>query len=174
MRGILLQREERKGKWKRMSRSLNGGGGGGAHQGSSMVNGIDNEDGNEYRCLLNMWIWTVLFCSNFYWTLKENQVIYLPSHRYSAQSFPKQKSFQKLIERPKLFAFSEIILMYLLLRWESGYEKTWESIQEDNEGMLDISVKVGGLQSYRQRREKAAEEVEGGGRIVDIKQCFGR
>jgi len=25
-------------------------------------------------------------------------------------------------------------------RWEGGYEKTWEAIQEDKEGMLDISV----------------------------------
>ena len=24
-------------------------------------------------------------------------------------------------------------------RWEGGYEKTWEAIQEDKEGMLDIS-----------------------------------
>ena len=27
-------------------------------------------------------------------------------------------------------------------RWEGGYEKTWESIQEDKDGMLDISVQV--------------------------------
>ena len=27
-------------------------------------------------------------------------------------------------------------------RWEGGYEKTWEAIQEDNDGMLDISVQV--------------------------------
>ena len=27
-------------------------------------------------------------------------------------------------------------------RWEGGYEKTWEAIQEDKEGMLDISVQV--------------------------------
>lgn len=25
-------------------------------------------------------------------------------------------------------------------RWESGYEKTWEAIQEDKDGMLDVSV----------------------------------
>ena len=27
-------------------------------------------------------------------------------------------------------------------RWESGYEKTWEAIQEDKEGLLDYSVQV--------------------------------
>ena len=27
-------------------------------------------------------------------------------------------------------------------RWEGGYEKTWESIQEDKDGMLDVSVQV--------------------------------
>ena len=27
-------------------------------------------------------------------------------------------------------------------RWEAGYEKTWEAIQEDKDGMLDISVQV--------------------------------
>jgi hypothetical protein len=28
-------------------------------------------------------------------------------------------------------------------RWEAGYEKTWEAIQEDKEGLLDYSVQVG-------------------------------
>jgi hypothetical protein len=27
-------------------------------------------------------------------------------------------------------------------RWEGGYEKTWEAIQEDKEGLLDYSVQV--------------------------------
>ena len=27
-------------------------------------------------------------------------------------------------------------------RWEAGYEKTWEAIQEDKEGLLDYSVQV--------------------------------
>ena len=27
-------------------------------------------------------------------------------------------------------------------RWEGGYEKTWEVIQEDQDGLLDVSVKV--------------------------------
>jgi hypothetical protein len=27
-------------------------------------------------------------------------------------------------------------------RWESGYEKTWEAIQEDKEGLLEYSVQV--------------------------------
>ena len=28
-------------------------------------------------------------------------------------------------------------------RWETGYEKTWEAITEDGDGMLDVSVQVG-------------------------------
>ena len=31
-------------------------------------------------------------------------------------------------------------------RWEGGYEKTWESIQEDKDGMLDVSVQVQSIQ----------------------------
>jgi hypothetical protein len=32
-------------------------------------------------------------------------------------------------------------------RWEAGYEKTWEAIQEDKEGLLDYSVQVGNCAS---------------------------
>ena len=28
-------------------------------------------------------------------------------------------------------------------RWEGGYEKTWETLQEDQDGLLEFSVKVG-------------------------------
>ena len=28
-------------------------------------------------------------------------------------------------------------------RWETGYEKTWEAIQEDGDGSLEVSVQVG-------------------------------
>jgi hypothetical protein len=33
-------------------------------------------------------------------------------------------------------------------RWEAGYEKTWEAIQEDKEGLLDYSVQVGNCQFF--------------------------
>jgi len=42
-------------------------------------------------------------------------------------------------------------------RWEGGYEKTWEAIQEDNDGMLDISVQ----DIIEKARRKRLEERSG-------------
>jgi len=42
-------------------------------------------------------------------------------------------------------------------RWEGGYEKTWEAIQEDKEGMLDISVQ----DIIQKARRKRLEERSG-------------
>ena len=39
-------------------------------------------------------------------------------------------------------------------RWETGYEKTWESITEDGDGMLDVSVQE---VIHKARRKRLAE-----------------
>ena len=39
-------------------------------------------------------------------------------------------------------------------RWETGYEKTWEAITEDGDGMLDVSVQE---IIHKARRKRLAE-----------------
>ena len=41
-------------------------------------------------------------------------------------------------------------------RWETGYERTWEAITEDNTGLIEVSVQE---MLQRQRRKKLLEKL---------------
>lgn len=53
-------------------------------------------------------------------------------------------------------------------RWEAGYEKTWEAIQEDKDGMLDISVK----DIIRKARRKRLEERQGKNKLGMMRHLY--
>jgi len=53
-------------------------------------------------------------------------------------------------------------------RWEAGYEKTWEAIQEDKDGMLDISVQ----DIIQKARRKRLEERQGKNKLGMMRHLY--
>ena len=63
-------------------------------------------------------------------------------------------------------------------RWETGYEKTWEAITEDSDGLLEVSVQEM-IQRARRKRmlEKSGAKIKLGMMrhmfiVMDMSECM--